>query len=358
MATILKSNSIANKFMFSALEAALPSDYRASMSFATEKYTLDGTVKAIKDMIISSRTTTAGYVDNSGDYAVAATTTARIHNSNSIGKGLLIEGAFTNVLANPSTPTTQTITQTLGATSFFVVQVWGTGACAVEIKTSAGALVETGIATEAQPYLFIDKTTGIINAQVKVTPTNITHFQAYSNATATKKQTKAPAAGLVASDSITITPSVFSTVMATRNEMTIVIKRAEAKKLVANTYNLVRNAVVTNITDNSTAKGIFVGKNISGNSFGSLRVNQATDVTIQNIESSGSEVFAVAFNKTAVSLLQNGSVVSLPITETSPVSRAYLGGGAAGTTASDHIIKEVYVYDRKLTDAELLAITV
>lgn len=352
--TILVSSGVAKKYLMSALSLSVPTDYRASLNFDAMTYKQDGVAKSFEDLISLTRGSAAGYIDSTGNYAVAGVNAPRFHNDPELGRGFLIESPITNLLANPTAPAAQTITTNLSVTSWFVVQVWGTGSCSVIIKDSGGATIVTGVATEAAPFMY--KPVSLANGvTVTVTPSNILHFQAYVSALPKIKQTKAT--GTVATEIVLFNKTLLASILAVRNEITIILKKSEMKDFADASLSNGQSGTIMQIMQENDAKGIYVARQKGGaNKKGILRTSLTADNTITNIESTQKEVFALAIGSNKATMYQNGAIVELPITEALALARLYLGGGIAWSVTFSQLLKEVYIYDRKLTNAELLAL--
>lgn len=356
MATIFKSNSIAKKYLATSLKLSLPSDFKLSADFVMEKYTINGAVKTISDILTNTRSTAAGYINDTGAYIVAPPAVPRLHNDSDLGKGLLIEPVFTNQLANSAVPAAQTVTVNISALTWNVLQVWGAGSCAIEIKDSTGNSITSGVSTQSAPFMY-KHTASISGAQVTVTPSNLTHFQFYTSALPRIKQTKAPSTGVVAVEINQLNQALFQSLLSTRNEMTVVLRKVEMKDYVDVTKSAAQSGTIMQAIEDTSGKGLFVARQKGGaNNKGVLRVLTSTESLKTNIESVSDEVFALAFSSTEAKIFQNGTILKTTISEALTLVKLYIGGGVSWSTTFEQLIKELYVYDRKLTDAELLEI--
>lgn len=351
MATIIIGTGVAKNYVMSALTLSIPSDYRVSLDFSTLTYKQDGVLRSFEELISLTRGSAAGYIDNSGNYAVAGVNAPRFHNDPDLGRGFLIESPITNLLMNPTVPATQTITTNLSVTNWIAVQVWGAGSCAVVIKDSGGVIITSGVATEAAPFMYkpVSASNG---ATVTVTPTNISHFQAYTTALPRIKQTKAT--GTVATEIVLFNKSLLASLLGVRNELTIIFRKTEMKDYADAALSNGQSGTIMQIMQEADSKGIYVARQKGGvNKRGILRTSLAADNTITNIESTQEEIFALAISSNKATMLQNGSIVELPITEALALTRLYLGGGIAWSVTFSQLVNEIFIYDRKLTNDEL-----
>lgn len=357
MSIILKSNVVAKKVIASKLAINAPQDFKVAMDFTKERYAYNGVSKDISELLTSTRSQAGGYINNSGEYAVASPSVIRIHNDPYAGKGMLSEAAYTNNLANPSAPATQTITTNIAAGVYFMIQVWGEGSCQVDIKTDAGVSVSSGVATEALPFYYLS-VAGITGAKVTVTPNGITHFQNQVGRSTAKKQTKN--LGIVTADITTFNNTYLANLLSSRSELTVVVRRRSIKHMIPNMTTAVTLGTVVALTNSTSIEGVFASRNIGLNNLGTLRRNigaENNSVTNGVSTDDADDIFAVAVNNSGVSMAHKGAVVALPITSgIADMSKLYIGGGSSYLVNDEHIIKELYIYDRKLTDAELLKI--
>jgi len=354
MTTILFGTGVAKKYLMSALSVSVPSGARVSADFNSRSYKQDGIEKSFSDLISLTRGSAAGYIDDTGNYATAGVNSPRFHNDPDLGRGLLIGPAFTNLLANPTVPATQTITIGLSTASWFIVQCWGSGSCAVVIKDSSGNTITTGVSTEASPFMYkaLSAASGVT---VTVTPSNILHFQAYTSNLPQIVQTKAT--GPVSAEVVLFNKTILASLLAVRNELTVIIKKAEMKYYADAALSSAQSGTILQILQEVDTKGVYVARQKGGTSKkGILRVNLSTESSITNIESVQQEVFALSMSGTKATMFQNGTIVELPINEALNLTRLYLGGGITWSVTFSQLLKEVYIYDRKLTNSELLAI--
>lgn len=353
MATIIKSNSVATQYIASGLQLSVPVDFKSKLDFTSEKYILNGVETALSQAISTIRASTGGYIDDSGAYKTAAANIPRIHNDPYAGKGLLCESGGTNVLANPSSPITQTASITLTVNNFVILQVWGTGSASLNLGG-----IEKGIATQSAPLVVVASTSGATNVTVTVNG-SLSHFQLFTSASSQVKQTKM--SGTTADDVHTFLPN-----LANPKRGTLILKRAE---ITWQNPELLPGARVFNIVQllNTTAGLLSVGTQKGAlnpkKSYYSRITNDNTGVVPVSFGTSlAKEVVAIAYDIDAKTLkiFENGAInnFTLPAyTDTVGFERYILGTTAAAYWSTyNQIIKEAYVYDRILTDSELLQI--
>lgn len=356
MTTIFKSNQVAKKFLSSGLLMSIPLGYRVAMNFNDLTFKQDITAKTFGDLMTLTRNTSGGYIDDAGAYATAGVSSPRFHNDPLLGKGLLVEGGITNLLTNPTAPSTQTITTNITGARWMIVQVWGTGSCAVTIKDSGGATVASGTSTQAMPFMYSPASI-VSGATVTVVPTAITHYQAFIGLLPRTRQTKVGSTAS-ATDTVLFSKTVLASLLAVRGELTIIVKKAEITDYADASLAGAQIGTIFQIMQEADTKGVYVARKIGGGTNkGVLRNSLTAETSVDNTVSTAKETFALTINSSTAKMLQNGAIVSLPITEALNLTRLYIGGGITWSTTYAQLIKEVYIYDRVLSDAELLAIT-
>ena len=354
MSIVFKSNKAAKKYLSSSLDNKLPKGgKRVSMNFETQIYNLDGVAKKFNDLISFVRGTNAGYLDKNGNYLVAGVNKERIHTSSDIGTGLLVEPSAINLLNNPSVPANQTINTNLSYATWFVLQVFGSGTCTVEIKNSSGVVIASGVSTQIAPF-FYRPATSISGVTVTVTPNNITHFQAFENFLPRIKQTKMPT-GSTSGDIVMFNKSTLSQLLSKNNSLSIVVKKSEFKSYVDETLSVTQTGTILQIIQESNANGLFVARQRGAATDKSmLRMSLSVESSLRNTRvSKNEETFILIFDASTVKMYTQGESIELPITEALVLTRLYIGGGITWSQNFEHLLKEIYIYDRKLTDLEL-----
>ena len=139
--TLYRTVSIAALVSSGAISPEVFGDFIADLG----DYTTLSTLSSMPTDGSVSRSGNAYYFDNTGTLQTAGTNTARFdyawNGSAWAAKGLLIEGARTNVFLNSTTPATQSITVTAQA---YTLSFYGTGTITLSGASTAGPLVGTG----------------------------------------------------------------------------------------------------------------------------------------------------------------------------------------------------------------------
>lgn len=353
MATIIKSNSVATQYIASGLQLSAPSDFKSKLDFTSEKYVLNGVETALSQVVSTIRASVGGYLDNGGVYKTAAANTPRIHKDPVVGKGLLCESAATNLLANPSAPATQTVSVTASVNSYVVLQVWGSGSASLNLGE-----VEKGVANQATPLVIVPTASGATSAIVTVTGT-LTHFQLFTSNSAQVRQTKILTNS--SDDVHTFRPSLPNP-----KRGTLLLKRSEIEwknpstSVGARVFNIVQLLNTTaGLFSLGTQKGLASPKKsyytrITNDNTGVVPVTFGTEKP--------REVVAVCYDidTKVLKILENGVISNFTLpdyTDTVGFERYILGTTAASYWNNyNQLIQEVYVYDRILSDTELLQI--
>lgn len=353
MATVIKSNSVANNYIASGLQLSAPVDFKSKLDFTSERYIVNGLETTLSQAISTIRGSVGGYLDNDGNYKTAAVNTPRIHKDPVAGKGLLCESSATNVLANPSAPATQTVSISPTTNNFVILQVWGSGSASLNLGG-----VEKGVATQSIPLVIVPTVAGVTNATVTVTGT-LTHFQLFISNSAQERQTKI--LSTTSDDVHTFRPSLPNP-----KRGTLLLKRSEIEwkspstSVGARVFNIVQLLNTTaGLFSLGTQKGIVSPKK----SFYTRITNDNTGVVPISFGTSlAKEVIAISYDIDAKTLkiLENGIISNFTLpnyTDTAGFERYILGTTAASYWSNyNQLIQEVYVYDRILTDTELLQI--
>lgn len=353
MATIIKSNSVANNYIASGLQLSAPSDFKSKLDFSAEEYILNGSPTTLSQAISTIRASVGGYIDSSGVYKTVPANTPRIHHDPFAGKGLLCESQGINLLANPTAPATQSVFMYATPVNFIVLQVWGTGSAALSINGES-----FGVATEASPLVIVPTVTGDQTSNITVSG-YLSHFQLYVSTSAQIRQTKF--SGTSAADAHTFRPNLPNP-----KRGTLLLKRSELEwrnpsiAVGARVFNIVQLLNTTaGLFSLGTQKGVASPKKsyytrITNDNTGVVPVSFGTEKT--------REVVAVCYDidTKVLKILENGVISNFTLpnfTDTAGFERYILGTTASSYwTNYNQLIQEVYVYDRILSDTELLQI--
>ncbi|EHU1603646.1 hypothetical protein A1Z38_RS14740 [Acinetobacter baumannii] len=352
MSTIIHSNAKALRYIASRLALTLPSDYKHKLDFGAEDYVYNGTKSSLAQCVTTTRASTAGYINSDGMYATALANQPRIHNDPNVGKGLLCEDGYINLITNYSNPANQTVSITVNTTKFLVIQMFGEGSCEVKIND-----VILGTISKNKPLAYKATSDGTIS----VTFTNsgeVNHIQAFLSYLPKPCMTKLTTTATV-KDIHYFRPNFTDNKVAT-----VVFKRTELKDF---SDVLPGSRAFVNFQFFPATSGFLSltsgkGKVGSQKSF-FYKLTSGGAITEQKVGTSlVDEVVAVSFDFTnkALKIFENGQISNLTLpdfADTAGFDRYILGTYAtADQPIPSQLIKEMYVYNRVLTDAELLKI--
>ncbi|MFK7406919.1 hypothetical protein [Acinetobacter baumannii] len=353
MSIIIRSNTKASRYIASRLALSLPPDYKHKLDFVAEDYVINGVKTTLAQCISTTRSSTAGYLDSSGNYATVLANQPRIHNDPNSGKGLLCEEGYINLITNYSSPTNQTFAINVSTTQFVVFQMFGEGSCEVQVNN-----IVIGTMTKNNPIIYTPSAAGAIS----VTLTNsgeVNHVQAFFSYVPkpcmTKLTTTATARDI----------HYFRPNFADNSIATVVFKRTELKRF---SDSLIGGRAFINfqfLPKTSGYLSLASGKGVENptKSIYSVIATGGAAAEQKFGTSLSDEVVAIAFDfKTKLlKVFENGGVRSLNLPDfqdQAGFDRYILGTFAAGAQIiAGQLIKEVYVYNRVLSDIELMQIT-
>lgn len=229
MTIIIKSNEVSTKNMGNLF--GLPkTDYSLLLDFNLGEYrTKSGgviTKTTLAEAISLSRTSKATYIDKDNKLKEAAINEPRIqYDQDSNKKGLLIESGFSELLANPYAPATQTVSFNTASIAALTLTVKGSGSATVSgaIKAVENS---TLVATEGKPATVLTNATGV--TQITVTVSGqlevISLKHAGSLAFAPQAQTA------VSADVCSLSSTMFNDTIANRKECTILMRLVHNQK--------------------------------------------------------------------------------------------------------------------------------
>lgn len=368
MSVIIKSdqsavNTIGNIY---GLNGVLDFSIMLDFNRGLYKYIDGGALKDIglADAIVLNRASKAGYKDRDGVSKVAGINEPRIHFMQDLGvSGLLIEPPRENLLLNPDSPATQTITvSTTGSTKSLALSIEGTGSA-----TMSGGVeqLSRASATQGNPQGAVP--VGDTTASVTVTITgNVTRFQLES---CTSTQGGSFASSFIpsgqttrAADEVMLSNTLAEKLGAAR---TVVCQFAYHDRLTKGFLAVIN---VFSLEDTTAPKGgLYVTRNLSVNTGAATQKTVAvksgsTAIDKQNSMPSVDSrriTTAVTYSTGGGDLVQavNGLVKSIDGAASGfNVNAMTLGSKQALSSSSGEaggVLTRLAVFDRKLTDSEL-----
>ncbi|WP_279722430.1 hypothetical protein [Acinetobacter baumannii] len=352
MTTTIHSNVKASRYIASRLALTLPSDFKHKLDFTAENYVYNGVKSSLAQCISTTRASTAGYINSDGVYATALANQPRIHNDPNAGKGLLCEDSYVNLITNYSNPPNQTVAILVDTTRFLVIQMFGEGSCEVKIND-----VNLGTISKNNPLAYKATSAGSISLSF-TNSGEVNHVQAFLSYLPKPCMTKLTTT-TTQKDIHYFRPNFIDNSVAT-----IVFKRTELKdssdvlpgsRAFVNFQFLSKTSGFLSLTSGKGTAGSqksFFYQLTSGGAISEVRIGTSLV----------DEVVAIAFDfmHKTLKIYENGQISNLTLpdfADTTGFDRYILGTFAAGAQpVSSQLIKEMYVYNRMLTDAELLKI--
>lgn len=353
MSISIRSNKKALRYIASRLALTLPSDFKHKLDFTSEDYIYNGVKTTLAQCISTTRASAAGYINSNGVYATALANQPRIHNDPNSGKGLLCEEGYLNLIENYSNPSNQTVLINVTATQYLVIQIFGEGSCEVQVNN-----VSIGTVTKNNPIAYKPSASGSISLTLS-NIVEVNHIQAFLSYIPKPCMTKLTTTA-TARDIHYFRPNFIDNSVAT-----VVFKRTELKDF---SNVLVGGRAFVNIQFLPKTSGFLSlasGKGTVGPQKSIYsQLTQGGAISEQKVGTSlVDEVVAIAFDFTnkVLKVFENGEIHNLTFPEFVDLTgfdRYILGTFAAGAqTIAGQLIKELYVYNRVLSDVELSNIT-
>ncbi|MDN4021506.1 hypothetical protein QX205_15630 [Acinetobacter pittii] len=271
-------------------------------------------------------------------------------------RGLLIEAPFANLFLNSKTPVTQTISITVAAvTEAFILSVAGTGS--VEIKIGSKSF---GTASYQKPLVLYgsDITIGTFDAVLTVTGT-LSYVGFYRTVQAVERVARVTTVGNLVTrvgDVVKINQAVLNTLL-TNFTGCIVVKNYIPNDIFDRSKTNAQSGSIIQVK-NTAHKGYFVARQENGPMTNLLRRIDATEKIEQTgTQLSSSNVYALNFNPASAKLAHNGSLSNELTLTGVTLSDIFIGSGDNWSTVISNYIQEVLLFDRNLTDQELIAIS-
>lgn len=368
MSVIIKSdqtavNTIGNIY---GLNGALDFSILLDFNQGLYRYADGGLLKDINlaDAITLTRTTNAGYKDRDGISRVAILNEPRIHFMQDLGvSGLLIEPVRENLLLNPDSPTTQTISVPTAGAKAISLSIEGTGSA-----TMSGDVEQLNRASATQGNPQGALPVGATTASVTVTITgNVTRFQleicsstqggSFASSFIPSGQTTRAADGVMLSNLLSDKLGAARTVVCQFAYHERLVKNFSAN---INIFSLENTAALEG--------GLYVQRtlaaNIAGTAAQKVVAYQKGSVSIHKqstMPSTDARVVTTALSYTdgGGDLMQavNGMVKSIDGDNGGfNINTMTLGGKQGFTTITGEaggVLTRLAVFDRKLTDDEL-----
>lgn len=368
MTVIIKSNEVATRNIGNLFGLA-DTGYSLLLDFNLDEYrTKSGgviTKKTLAESIALTRSTKATYIDKSNQLVEAAANEPRIQYDKTTGKkGLLIETGFTEKLANPYTPVTQSVSLTANPNDLMVLTVKGTGSA-----TASGGITANGgstlTATEGKSAIFRVDTTGAVAITVNGNLEVFSLKQVY--ATGGVQDTAFAPRGIngVGSDTASLATSLFDEVIKGRKECTILMRFTENTKSTVNSFQSSNN-IFTLVNTLSPKSGIYVYKSSGVNAVYDVAYLNALEAKVKAVNKSvndsvRSHALAVTYDNYGADSItaRNGEATEVNGAYDVRPNKLIIGSGSGWNLSGNlnGIVTTIAVYPRKMTYAEMERIT-
>jgi hypothetical protein len=271
-------------------------------------------------------------------------------------RGLLIEASLANLFLNSKTPVTQTISVTIVATTeAFLLSVAGTGSATVSVGSKV-----FGTATSQKTLHIQGDEFGIGTHSVVITVNNpLEYVGFYRTIQAVERVARITTSNNLVTrvaDVVKIKQDVL-TALLTNFTGCIVIKNYIPKNIFDRSKTLTQSGSILQVK-NTEQKGYFVARQENGTRTNFLRRFDATEkIELINTQLSNSNVYALNFSPVAAKLAHNGSMSNEVTMSGVALSDIFVGSGEAWSTTITNYVQEILLFNRQLTDAELIKIT-
>lgn len=330
---------------------------KLEIDFRDATYKLNGVAAEINTLIEKKSIGRGGKLDAYGiwsetlDYELGVSVDQRTFN-----RGLIAEQGYTNLFLNSKAPVTQTISITIGATTdALILSVAGTGIA--EAKRGGLSL---GKASNQNPIVIHGSELGLGTHSIEIIVTGaLSYVGLYRSTQMVERISRLSTGGSPATLSnsfIKIKPSVVSSLIASWVGC-IVIKNYIPQDIFDRSKNIAQSGSILQVKD-TEGNGYFVARQENGPYKNILRkfdsVEKIEDV---NTPLSNTNVYALNFDNTHAKLAHNGSL-SNEVTLTGVALRdIFVGSGDTWSTTITNYVQEILLFDRQLTDEELIEIT-
>lgn len=350
MTTLIKSTNIATNTIGHVSGFQGPPDFVGFLDFNRGDYlTVENGVvvkHSLEDSVICARSGVANSIDENFNITEVPADTPRItYNSRLKRYGLAGENATINLVSNPETPVTQTISLPNGTNAEpLSLQVVGTGSA----RITGSGVADLGYATQGEPLIYTRIGSTAFDAQLEIAG-NVSFVQFERNYPSTLiSGTRNFEVLELSSTFVSLLSEKQFTVVVSQSVLDNGQERQVGGSLGVQYGNGNMLALKVSESKSSSSTDTLVSK-VSG-----------TETTVQNIVGRGvSGNYSISRNNielglTAVRDAEKTTYVfpdSGPITKVLPMGRTGLSGNAGGATGGT--CQYIAIYNRPLTDQEL-----
>lgn len=318
---------------------------------------LNGALVDLNTLIEKTNKGRGGKIDAYGiwtetlDYELGVSVDQRTFN-----RGLIVEQSYTNLFLNSKAPVTQTISVTItAATEALILSAAGNGI----VEAKIGGLL-LGKASNQNPVVIHGSKLGLGTHSIEIIVTGaLSYVGLYRSVQMVERVSRLTTLGTTAALAdtvIRIKPSVINSLIASWTGC-IVIKNYVPQDIFDRTKNTAQSGSILQVK-NAEGKGYFVARQENGPLTNILRRFDMTEKIEQtNTPVSNSNIYALNFSPTSAKLAHNGSLSNEVTTTGVTFSDIFVGSGNSWSTTITNYVQEILLFDRQLTDEELISIT-
>ncbi|MBJ8472558.1 hypothetical protein [Acinetobacter pittii] len=327
------------------------------IDFRDSTYLQNGNAVGLSTLIEKTSAGLGGKYDTNGVWSeVAQYELGMSVDQRTFNRGLLVEAPFANLFLNSKAPASQTVTITVAAvTEVFILSVVGTGS--VEVKIGSKSF---GSASYQKPLVVFgtDITVGTFNVVLTVTG-ELSYVGFYRTVQAVERIARITTiANLVTrvGDVVKIKQSVLAGLL-TNFTGCVVIKNYIPVNIYDRSKNIAQSGSILQVK-NTEGKGYYVARQENGPVTNILRRSDATEKIEQtNTQLSNLNIYALNFSPASAKLAHNGSLSNQVAMSGVALSDIFVGSGDAWSATITNYVQEILLFDRNLTDEELIKIT-
>jgi len=260
MSVIIKSNQKATRSLGDIFGLRGPSDYLLILDFNQQVYLrkgVGGRQLKLSEAINFTRASKGTYLDENNILRTADANEPRIHYEPIFGKkGLLLEPGHTQLLTSPYSPASQTVNITHNTNDRLILSCKGSGKVSLtgNVSLVAGS---PDFATENNPAMYQTTATGPVSVVVEgLLEVFGLNFVSAINGSSVRMFTPQGLTA-VSPDVAKLSPTIFSEVLAGKQNYTIMVNVIEFKRPAPGSYTS-RSNVFALLEPASSNKGIYV----------------------------------------------------------------------------------------------------
>lgn len=351
MSLILKSNK---SLEFNKL-SSLVSTPKLEIDFRDGKYRKNGLAVNSLDFLLEKTTLgRSGKYNSYAEWSEVMDYMLRVSiDPTAFKKGMLIEAGFNNLFINSKQPVSQSINILPSLTTAYMLSVTGGGSATLTID---GLII--GVATQFNPVTYFASANIAKSAVITINGV-LDYVGFYSSAQAVERITRITTLSTGANyvgDVVRIKQGIINELL-TNWTGCIVLKNYIPKDVFDRTKVAAQSGSIVQIK-NASQNGIYVARQENGPRRNLLRTKSINEsITDLPTDLSNNNTFALNFTKTSAKLAHNGHLSELlTFAEVVPTD-ILIGCGDTWSSNINNYVEQILLYDRQLTDDELMLIT-